>query len=127
MLLGHGGDNNAALACIFYRTNPTWSFAQINAFGPGKVFTESEALITKNLVPFGFDPILLEESRNWNPQSGKKFNIVKDQAINLPPNLTKINFGLGWESNCDIDAGMICLDKAGMPLGSVYYACKVHP
>ena len=40
----------------------------------------------------------------------------------MPPNLTKVNFGLGWESRCDIDAGLICLDKAGTLVGVINWA-----
>ena len=67
----------------------------------------------KNLERFGFDPILLEETKNWNPQGGKKFNIKKDQSVHMPPHIQQIKFGLGWESRCDIDASLILMDAHG--------------
>ena len=86
--LGEAGKNNTVLSCILTRTNPLWSFAHITAFGPGKVFTESDDLIMKNLEKVGLDPIILMETKNWNPTSGKKFNIKKEQTVNIPEGLT---------------------------------------
>ena len=42
----------------------------------------------KNLERVGLDPIILMETKNWNPQSGKKFNVKKEQTVNIPENLT---------------------------------------
>ena len=37
----------------------------------------------------------------------------------MPPNLTKVNFGLGWESRCDIDASILLLDATGTRLAAI--------
>ena len=86
--LGEAGNNNTELSCVLTRTNPLWSFSHITAFGPGKNFTECDDLIMKNLERVGLDPIILMETKNWNPQSGKKFNVKKEQTVNIPENLT---------------------------------------
>ena len=65
------------------------------------------------------------ETKNWNPTPGKKFNIKKDQSVNMPEGLTSIKFGLGWTSKCDIDASIILMDASGKKLEVIYYGNKV--
>ena len=38
----------------------------VNAFGPGKVFTECEELIRSNLGFAGFDEVILLETKGWS-------------------------------------------------------------
>ena len=59
MDLVEAGNNNTVLTCVLSRTNPFWTLTHLNAFGPGKVVTECEALIMSNLEKVGLDPIIL--------------------------------------------------------------------
>ena len=84
--LGAAGNNNAVLSGIIYKTMPTWSFLGVTNYGSGKNFTECDKLILDNLETVGFNPILLEESKNWKPNT-KKFNLAKEQVICMPPGI----------------------------------------
>jgi len=46
--------------------------------GNSKVFTECEELIQKNMTNCGFDMALIEESKAWTKDSGKKFILEKE-------------------------------------------------
>jgi hypothetical protein len=70
--------DNAVLACIFHRNRGSWSIFNATAFGPGKIFTECEDLIQKNMVHCGFDLALIEESKAWTKGCGKKFILEKE-------------------------------------------------
>ena len=86
-MLAGAGRNNAVLAGIIHKTPPTWSYKQVQAYGPGKVFTECDEMVIKSLENVGFDPIILMETANWRPNTGKKFNIKKEQVVNIPASL----------------------------------------
>jgi len=75
--LGAAGDNNGVLSGILFKTMPTWSFLAVTDYDYGKVFTECEAMVIRNLEKVGFDPVLLEETKNW-ASGGKKFNLKKE-------------------------------------------------
>ena len=107
------GKVNAVLSGLFYKSNPNWNFQNINAFGPQKTFTECNDMIMTNLEKVGFDPIILQETQNWNKESGKVFNLNKEQVINIPKTLTSFTIGLGWTTECDIDASVLLLNKDG--------------
>jgi hypothetical protein len=107
--LGGGGTNNAFLSGVIYKTMPTWSFMSMSALSPGKVFTECEPLVTQNLEKVGFDPIILLETANWKPNSGKKFNIKKEQVINLPSGMNQFKIGLGWDTKMDLDSSILLM------------------
>ena len=62
-------------------------FVKIEAVGTGSVITECEQLIRDNLEKAGIDSILLAESQNWQPGKRKKFNIYKDQVVQIPYSL----------------------------------------
>ena len=70
-------------------------------------------MILKNIENFGFDPLLLEETKNWAPNNGKQFNVIKDKTVMIPVNSKILNVGLGWVANCDLDAAIVLLDKMG--------------
>jgi hypothetical protein len=61
-----------------HRNKGSWSIYNATAFGPGKVFTECTELIQKNLTNCGFDMALIEESKAWTKDSGKKFILEKE-------------------------------------------------
>ena len=39
----------------------------------------------------------------------------------MPNNLKSFKFGLGWDTNCDVDASILLLDKYGNLISKVYY------
>ena len=47
----------------------------------------------------------------------------------MPSNVNSLTVGLGWESRCDIDAGIILLNKAGLKLDALnaYSNYDEHP
>ena len=61
------------------------------------------------------------ESKDWKSDSGKRFILKKDQTIFIPKDLEEIRVGLGWDTNCDIDASIILLDIQGNLVDFVYY------
>ena len=69
----------------------------------------------------GFDSVLINESKNWKPGQGKKFNITKDQVVHIPNNLKNFKFGLGWDTVSDVDASIILLDKTGSLIETIYF------
>jgi hypothetical protein len=74
----------------------------------GKIFTECEKLVKRNLVKTGFDEYLFLESKNW---TGKRsFNLKKNQVVMIPENMKNIRVGLGWDTFCDIDSSIILMD-----------------
>jgi hypothetical protein len=70
--------DNSVLVCILYRKRGAWSIYNTTDFGPGKVFTECEELIQKNLVSCGLDIALIQESKAWSKNNGKKFILEKE-------------------------------------------------
>lgn len=119
--LGSGRKGTAAMVGVIYRTNPTWSFVATPKFGDGKVFTECDALIMESLGKAGLDADVLEETKNWVPGSGKKFNMEKDMVVNIPDTLKYFKIGLGWESRLDIDCSVLLMDKHGKLIEKVFY------
>ena len=41
--------------------------------------------------------------------------------INIPLSMTSFKLGLGWDTECDIDASVLLLDKKGTLLEKVYF------
>jgi hypothetical protein len=108
-----------------YCRNGVWSIVSVQDTGPGKVFTECEELIKKNLPLAGFDPIILQETLGWSAASNKKFALEKDMAVFLPKGIKTMKLGLGWDTKMDLDASVIMMDKNGNnACESVYYAHK---
>ena len=63
--LNNAGDQNAVMSAILFRTNPVWTFVNVNAIGNGTNFQESNDLIINNLTYADFDPIILQETKGW--------------------------------------------------------------
>ena len=110
VFIGGKKDANAICAAMMYRKNGVWSVMSSQDTGPGKVFTECEDLIKQNLIKCGFDPIILEETKGWNSNSGKKFVLEKDQAVFLPSTMKVLRLGLGWDTRMDLDASVLMMD-----------------
>ena len=81
-------------------------------------------MILKNLEKVGFDPIILEETQNWNKDSGKVFNLNREQVINIPKTFTSFTIGLGWTTECDIDASVLLLNKGGRLQENIFFRNK---
>ena len=109
--LKDAGDQNAVMSAVLFRTNPTWSFVNVNAVGSGTNFQESNDLIMNNLTHAGFDPVLLLETKGWQVNSGSKFNMKKDDAVNIPDSLRIFKIGLGWDTRLDLDCSVLLFDK----------------
>ena len=63
----------------------------------------------------------MQESKQWNGKTGKKFNLKKDDAINLPTDFHHMTLGLGWDTKLDLDASIILLDKDGVLVDQVFF------
>jgi tellurium resistance protein TerD len=70
--------DNSLLAFVIYRNGGTWTLLNTNTFGPGKVFTECQDLINGGLVNCGLDMALIQESKSWAQNRGKKFILEKE-------------------------------------------------
>jgi len=103
-------DDNSILVCFIFRKDGIWHLCNVSKFGSGKVFTECEDLIKNNLKCTGYNEELLFESKSWKATMGKKFSLKKDETILIPNTLKEIRIGLGWDTHCDIDASIICLN-----------------
>ena len=53
------------MSAILFRTNPIWSFVNVNAVGDGLNFQESNDLMINNLTFADFDPVILQETKGW--------------------------------------------------------------
>ena len=73
----------------------------------------------------GFNSALIEETKNWRADKGKKFNLKKDDVICIPAFSETISIGLGWDTRVDIDASVLLLGAGGMQKDIVYYGKKV--
>ena len=98
-----------------------WSFVNVNAAGDGTNFIESNDIIMKNLTFAGFDPVILMETKGWNAKSGKKFNMKKDDVVNIPDSMRVFKIGLGWDTKLEIDCSLLLLDNLGRTLETVYF------
>lgn len=98
-----------------------WSFVNVNAAGDGTNFIESNDIIMKNLTFAGFDPVILMETKGWNASSGKKFNMKKDDVVNIPDSMRVFKIGLGWDTKLEIDCSLLLLDNLGRTLETVYF------
>ena len=70
----------------------------------------------------GFNPDLLLETKNWNPSSRKKFNMAKDQVVNIPSAMLNFKIGLGLDTTVDIDCSVLLMDADGELLENIFYA-----
>ena len=93
----------------------------VNAAGDGTNFIESNDIVMKNLTFAGFDPVILMETKGWNAKSGKKFNMKKDDVVNIPDSMRVFKIGLGWDTKLDIDCSLLLLDNLGRTLETVYF------
>lgn len=73
------------------------------------------------MAKVGLDPKAMADSKNWRAESGMKFNLENDQALNLPKNLGRMTLGLGWDTRVDLDASILMLDKSGKLVDKVFY------
>ena len=106
--------NNSVVVAVLRRMNPSWSFVNVSESGPGCNFTQSESLIKNSLRHVGFDPVLLQETANWQPAGGaRRFNMVKDQVVYLPKSCPDLQIGLGWDAGCDVDCSILQFDRTG--------------
>lgn len=70
----------------------------------------------------GFDENLFLESKNWT--GNKSFSLSKNSVAVIPEHVTSICVGLGWDTHCDIDSGIILMDEKTHSLEIIYYANK---
>ena len=53
------------------------------------------------------------------------FNLKKGNAYDMPIGLSRIGFGLGWDSRCDVDAGIVALSKTSTSeIDKIYFRNK---
>ena len=83
---------------MLHRANGLWNVYNSQDLAKGKVFTECEEIINKNLVAVGFDEVILLESRGWSAQKNVQFDLVKEQTIFIPENMYNLKIGLGWDT-----------------------------
>ena len=69
-------------------------------------------MMLKNLEKAGFNPAILEETKNWSNVK-RSFVLEKDEVIFLPSSVQQFNVGLGWSTRCDLDASILLLDQTG--------------
>jgi len=63
---------------------------------------------------------MLEETKAWNAGKNRKFNLQKDDLVNLPGHMDQIQVGLGWDTRCDIDASVIMMQGHTI-IDTIYY------
>lgn len=112
--VGCHNKNTGIILCVFYRSDKDWKVMNASLPTMGRDFKELEPKIIEylsktNIVSQGN----ILEGANWNPASGKVFNLKKDETLSLP-SLNKIIVGLGWDpatsGTIDIDSGCILVD-----------------
>jgi len=107
----------AAKACstvvaLLYRTpDASWALHACGSLAAGRNFSECYNDVLASLASV-VDPVLLAERRaNMN----KTFNMKKNDVCELPSELfisgEDLFVGLGWDTKCDLDAGILITDK----------------
>ena len=50
--------------------------------------------------------------------------MIKDDILPINDDVKVIYLGLGWESKCDLDAGMVFFDKKGEKINQCFWKDK---
>jgi stress response protein SCP2 len=114
------------VVALLYRNSGAWMLRQNGVVTSGRTFQDSyddvlACLAGKSvggrdegLAPI-VDPVLLSERR---ANMKKTFNMNKNEICELPSDLfvsgEDLFVGLGWDTTCDLDAGIIITDKDAM-------------
>ena len=114
--LGECGNNTSAIICILYRTADGW-FVQ-NAFIPclGRNFQDFKDTM-RSAINFLINPVTQQE---FHLNSDRVFNVSKGDIININ-NLKKVMFGLGWDSNCDVDSSCVLMTADNTVYETIYF------
>lgn len=96
-----------------------WAFetSLIGFPAPARTFMD----VYSQLLPLvNIDPIMAQELKNQQPT----FHLTKGGEWTVPMGMTRVKFGLGWESTCDVDASCIALKRDGTLKTAVYYGAR---
>ena len=108
---GHGVTGCGTIVMLLHRTKGTWAVRPSHAIAYGRTFQDcyDDVLLSLGAI---FDPVLLAERR---ASMKRTFNMVKADVCELPPDLfmsgEDLFVGLGWNTRCDLDAGIMLVDK----------------
>jgi len=66
------------------------------------------------------DPVMAQELKKLQPT----YNLTKGQTATVPVGIELCKFGLGWDSQCDLDASCIGLKQDGAHAFTCYFGAK---
>ena len=72
----------------------------------------------------GYDLALIEETKGWTKECGKKFILEKDDIIYVPNGVSSLKLALGWVSKADLDSSILMLDVNGNQVDKVFFNNK---
>lgn len=108
------GKNVAATATIcvlVYRKAGAWCLRNVQSEAAGRTFSDAYPSVLKSLEAV-VDPVLMGERR---ASMDKTFKMSKSDVMEIPPDLftsgEDLFVGLGWNTNCDLDAAVILTDN----------------
>jgi stress response protein SCP2 len=94
-----------------------WAFEFLVRGFPARNFMDVYADILELVA---IDRVMAAELRKQQPV----FQLRKGDAMSVPIGLTKVRFGLGWDSRCDVDSSCIGLTADGHHEFSVYFGSR---
>ncbi len=95
---------------LLHRTNGAWAVRPSGLLAFGRTFQDcyNDVLTALSTV---FDPVVLAERR---ANLKRTFNMNKSEVCELPSDLfttgEDLFVGLGWDTKCDLDAGILLVD-----------------
>lgn len=96
---------------LLHRTNGSWALRSSSVLAFGRNFKDcyNDVLTALSAV---FDPVLMAERR---ANMKRTFKMNKSDVCELPSDLfiagEDLFVGLGWDTKCDLDAGIMLVDK----------------
>lgn len=107
------------LAGVFVRSvvGSSWVWQSIGIGIEATTFKGVTPLIEANLKQHVDPKILAMRPR----EVGKKFDLQKAEMYGIPKGINKVVMGLGWNTQCDVDAHCYTFDKNLSPVGHVWY------
>ena len=100
-----------SVIALLSRHQEGWTLAECRMTTGGRTFKDSYGEVLAALQTV-VDPVLLAERR---ANMRKTFNMQKNDVCELPSNLfvsgEDLFVGLGWDTKCDVDAGILIADK----------------
>ncbi len=110
--------STAAIIYTFFRgTGGYWYLQPIFQQCNGQTFEDFKEPMRESLS-FIINPLLMQEMQ-YDISNEKRFDLSKGKVVNMK-GLDRVKMGLGWDTNCDVDASCVLMEE-GKICDTVYY------